>query len=79
MLLVDLAGIALEQQLHVAVDRRQRRAQLVRDGGDEVVLHPVEVPEAIVLLGEQPATRLGLFEQHAVPTLALVEIVLALR
>ncbi len=36
---VDLAGIAVQDEVDVALDRRQRRAQLVADRRDELVLH----------------------------------------
>src|SRR5439155_15086031 len=41
--------LVLGDQLEVAPDRRQRRAQLVRDERDELVLHAVELPELVVL------------------------------
>ena len=37
--LVDLAGVAVEDEVDVALDRGERRAQLVADGRDELVLH----------------------------------------
>ena len=40
----DRPAIAVEHQLDVAAQRRQRRAQLVRDRGHELVLHPVDRP-----------------------------------
>ncbi len=36
--------VLAEQRLGEAVDRRERRAQLVRDGGDEVRLHLLDAP-----------------------------------
>ena len=39
----------VEQQLEIAADRGERRAQLVRDECDELVLHPVELAKAVVL------------------------------
>ena len=41
-----LVGLVLEQELDVSRDRRQRRAQLVRDAPDELVLQPVELAGA---------------------------------
>ncbi len=38
--------------LEVAADRGERRAQLMRDRSDEVVFHPIELAQALVLLGE---------------------------
>ena len=49
----------LEQQLDVAADRGQRRAQLVGDERDELVLEPVELAEPVVLLGEEALDGLG--------------------
>ena len=45
----ELGLTSLEQQLEVAADRRQRRPQLVRDERDELVLHPVELAQPLVL------------------------------
>src|SRR5207302_3664470 len=42
--------VVLQKQLEVAADRRQRRAKLVRDEGDELVLHSIELAEPFVLL-----------------------------
>ena len=59
LLVVELAGDALEQHLRVADDRGERRAQLVRDGGEEVgldaigLLQPLDrLRQAAVLLGQ---------------------------
>ena len=41
------AGIVV-QDLGERADRRQRRAQLVRHGGDEIVLQPVELLQPLV-------------------------------
>ena len=54
LLVLQLAGLAVDQELEVADHRRQRRAQLVRDGADELVLHAVELDQPGVLLGEGP-------------------------
>ena len=43
LLVRQLARLAVEQELDVAPDRRQRRAQLVRHERDELVLQPVEL------------------------------------
>ena len=58
LLLVEPAVVA--QQLDVAADRGQRRAQLVRDERDELVLQPVELAQPVVLRREQLLGRLGL-------------------
>ena len=50
----------LEEQLDVAADRGQRRAQLVRDERDELVFEPVELTQAVVLLREEPLHGFGL-------------------
>ena len=42
--------VVLQQQLEIAADRCQRRAKLVRDERDELVLHAVELAEPFVLL-----------------------------
>ncbi len=39
----------VEQQLEVAANRGERRAQLVRDQRDKLVLHAVELAKAVVL------------------------------
>ena len=41
------------------MDGRQRRAELVRDERDELVLQPVELSEPLVLLGEGLLGALG--------------------
>ena len=68
------AGV-VEQQLEVAADRRERRAELVRDEGDELVLHPVELAEALVLQlrlrEERLAVRLGLLARGDVERISL--------
>ena len=43
LLVGELARLALPDHLEEAHHRGQRRAELVRDGGDEVVLQPVEL------------------------------------
>jgi hypothetical protein len=50
---------ALEQQLEIAADRCERGAQLVRHQGDELVLEPVQLTEALV--------RDLLLREHAFP------------
>ena len=40
---VRAGGIVVDEQVEVAADRRERRPQLVRDEGDELVLQPVEL------------------------------------
>jgi N-acyl-D-aspartate/D-glutamate deacylase len=42
------------QDLAEGADRGERRAQLVRHGGDELVLHPVELGEPLVGLAQHP-------------------------
>src|SRR6266487_3897446 len=54
----------LQQELEVTADRGERGAELVRDEGDELVLHQVELPEPRVLLGQQPLDRLSLGARH---------------
>ncbi len=49
LVLGDLAGLTFEHELEVAENRRQRCAELVRDEGDELVLHRVEGPQLLVL------------------------------
>ena len=74
LLVGQVAGLAVEQELGVAPDRRQRRAQLVRDERDELVLQPVELAQALVLgrevalrgLGEGARLLLGGEEPRAV-------------
>ena len=44
----ELAGEPLGQHLAVADDRRQRRAELVADGGEKVRLQPIELLELVV-------------------------------
>ena len=53
-----------EQELEVAADRRERRAQLVRNERDELILHAVEFPEPLVLLAQEPLDRFGLGAGH---------------
>ncbi len=48
LLVRDLARLAVEDELEVAADRGQRRAELVRDEGDELVLQVVELEQALV-------------------------------
>jgi len=48
------------QQLDVAGDRRQWRAQLVRDARDELVLQPVDLDELLVLERQELLRLLGL-------------------
>ncbi len=60
----------VEDELQVAGDRRQRRAQLVRDERDELIFETVELAQPVVLLQEQPLGRLGFGERRA---LALVQ------
>ncbi len=52
------------QQLEVAADRRERRTQLMRDERDELVLHPVELAQPLVL-------HLGLCQQRLAVALRL--------
>ena len=52
--------LVLQQQLDVAGDRRERRAQLVRDARDELVLQPVELDELLVLVAQELLRLLGL-------------------
>jgi hypothetical protein len=42
----------LQQDLRKGADRGERRAQLVRDGGDEIVLQAVELGEPLVRLAQ---------------------------
>jgi hypothetical protein len=42
LLLASAEGLGAAEQLDEALDRRERAAQLVRGGGHEVRLHPVE-------------------------------------
>jgi hypothetical protein len=53
LLLGQLPGLAVEHQLEVADDRGDRRSQLVRDRADELVLHPVELEQLLVLFRER--------------------------
>jgi hypothetical protein len=53
LLLGQVSRLAVEHQLEVADDRRDRRSQLVRDRADELVLHPVELEQLLVLLRER--------------------------
>ena len=55
-----VSEIVLERELHVAGDRRERRAQVVGDQRHEFVLQPVGFTQPLVLLGEQPLRGLGL-------------------
>ena len=50
----------VEQDLGERADRRERRAQLVRDGRDEVVLQPVELLQPLVGLAQLRGRRLEL-------------------
>ena len=59
-LLVGEVAAFVEQQLEVPADRGEGRPQLVGDERDEVVLEPVELPQPLVLLGQQPLRGLGL-------------------
>jgi len=47
-------------ELEIAPDRRERRAQLVRDRRNEVVLHAIEVAQPLVLLGKLAQKRVAL-------------------
>ena len=60
LLVGDLARLLLEQQLEVADDRRQRRAQLVRDEREELVLEPLRLgfgAPALEHLGDELGDR----------------------
>ena len=48
LLLGELAGVPFAEKLQITADRGQRRPQLMRNRGDEVVLHPVQLVEALV-------------------------------
>ena len=50
----QLAGLAVEHELEVADDRRERRPQLVGDRADELVLQAVELLQLLVLRREGP-------------------------
>ena len=47
----ELSGFVPDEEIEVAVDRCQGSAELVRDGGDELILQSIEV--------EQPVGRLA--------------------
>ena len=79
LLLVQAACLTFDHQLHVAADGGQRGAQLVRDGGDEVVLHPVELSQAVVLLDLHAPSGLRLLEESPETLLTLGEVRLAFR
>jgi len=51
-LLVGQRRLVVEEELDEAANRRQRGAQLVRNGGDHVVFDLGEFAEAVVLLDE---------------------------
>ena len=62
MLLVgEVARRTLEHELEIALDRSQRRTQLVGDGGDELVLETVELAQALRRLDEAAFTGHGRF------------------
>jgi hypothetical protein len=50
----ELSRLAVLQKLDVASHRRQRGSKLVRDRGDEVVLHAVELLQLAVLRADPP-------------------------
>ena len=64
LLLAELARLAVHEQLEVADHRRERRAELVRDGAHELVLHAVELDQLRVPLGER-LRRIALGLQQA--------------
>ena len=50
----------LEEELDVPANRGERGAELVRDERDELILHAVELAQALVLLGQKPLNGLRL-------------------
>ena len=59
LLRAELSGPAVQHELQVPVDGRQRGSELVRHERDELVLQPVELSEPLVLLGEGALRALG--------------------
>ncbi len=57
---VEVAGLFVENEVEVAANRRQRRAQLVGDQGEELVLEAVELTQTLVLLRHRAAGRFRL-------------------
>ena len=55
-----MSGCVVPDQLEVAEDRGQRCSELVRNDRDELVLEPVELAQALVLLGQGATFHLGL-------------------
>ena len=56
---VERRAVLVERELDVADDRRERRAQVVGDERDELVLQPVGLDEPCVLLDELAPCLLG--------------------
>src|SRR5205085_9178052 len=75
---VQGTGLLVEQQLHVAADGRERRAQIVLDQGQHPVLEAVELEQALVALAERGPSRVGVAQSRVELAGALLELAGAL-
>ena len=78
LVVVQGTGLLVEQQLHVAADGRERRAQIVRDQSEHPVLEAVEFKQALVALAERGSSRVGVAQSRVEFAGALLELACAL-